>query len=485
MQMAERKADGLVKVALEAESETSAAREWAQAPFRILVLAGLTGENRHQPARERAPVRVDRDNLEDVLARFAPRLTVDGSVITFAELDDFHADRLWTRVPVFDALRDLRDRLDNPRTFQAAADQLLGASQIPSTPVRTQPTGGSLLDQIVTEVSGSAPPAAAAPARSADELQEQIRRMVQPHIIPGEDPRKAVLVERVEAAAADLLRALLHDRAFQSLESAWRALDLLTRRIETSARLEIWVLDISRDELMAELTRDDGADNALQRVFDRHGPWSVVVGDYTFGPTDDDLQSLTCMAKIARTAGVCFVAGAGPELTGIPAFDRMRDSDEWSERPSAWEQFRRSRATPFLGLALPRFLARMPYGPDGDTCEEIEFEELTSPPRHEDYLWANAAYLVALLLAESFIEHGAEMHPGTHQNVDGLPLHIFRVDGVAYAQPCAESVMTERMATRIIESGLMPLASLKESDTVRLVRFQSVALPQARLAGRW
>ena len=483
--MAERKADRLVEVALEAESETSAAREWAGAPFRILVLAALTGGNNRQPARERAPVRVDRDNLEDVLARFAPRLTVDGSVITFAELDDFHADRLWTRVPVFDALRDLRDRLDNPRTFQAAADQLLGASQTPSTPVKVQPAGGSLLDQIVSEVAGTAPPATAAPAGSADELQEQIRRIVKPHIIPGEDPRKAVLVERVEAAAADLLRALLHEPGFQSLESAWRALDLLTRRIETSGQLEIWVLDVSRAELYDELTRDDGADSALQRVFDRQGPWSVVVGDYTFGPTNDDLQSLTRIGQIARAAGVVFVAGASPALAGIPAFDRMRDSDEWSERPSSWEQFRRSGATPFLGLALPRFLARMPYGRDGETCEEIEFEELTNPPRHEDYLWANAAYLVALLLAESFMEHGAEMHPGTHQNVDGLPLHIFHVDGVAYAQPCAESVMTERMATRIIESGLMPLASLKETDTVRLVRFQSVALPQTRLAGRW
>jgi type VI secretion system protein ImpC len=485
MQMAERKADGLVQVALEAESETSAAREWAEAPFRILVLAALSGENNRQPASQRAPVRVDRDSLEDVLAQLAPRLTLDGSVITFVELDDFHADRLWTRVPVFDALRDLRDRLDNPRTFQAAADQLLGSSHTPSTPVRAQPTGGSLLDQIVTEVSGSAPPAAAAPARSADELQEQIRRIVQPHIIPGEDPRKAVLVERVEAAATELLRAILHDRAFQSLESAWRALDLLTRRIETSAQLEIWVLDISRDQLFDELTRVDGVDNAVQRVFDRQGPWSVVIGDYMFGPADDDLQSLTRIAQIARAASACFVAGASPELAGIPAFDRMRDADEWSDRPSSWEQFRRSGATPFLGLALPRFLARMPYGRDGDACEEIEFEELTSPPRHEDYLWANPAYLVALLLAESFMEHGAEMHPGTHQNIDGLPLHIFHVDGVAYAQPCAESVMTERMATRLIESGLMPLASLKETDTVRLVRFQSVALPHARLAGRW
>ena len=484
MQMAERMADGLVQVALQAESETGAAREWAETAFRILVLSDLSGEHKHQPPQQRAPVRVDRDNLDDVLAQFAPRLTLDGSVITFAELDDFHADRLWKRVPVFDALRDLRNRLDNPGTFQTAADQLLGASSPPSAPAKAQPTAGSLLDQIVTEVSGSAPPAAAAPARSADELREQIRRIVRPHIIPGEDPRKALLVQRVETAATELLRALLHDRAFQSLESGWRALDRLTRRIETSAQLEIWVLDISRDELFAELAHDD-ADNALQRMFDRHGPWSVVVGDYTFGPADDDLKSLTRIGQMAKAAGVCFLAGASPVLAGIPAFDRMRHSDEWSDHPASWEQFRRSGATPFVGLAVPRFLARMPYGRDGDTCEEIDFEEHTSPPRHEDYLWANSAYLVALLLAESFTEHGSDMRPGTHQDVTGLPLHIYQVDGISQAQPCAESVMTERMATRLAESGLIPVASIKDSDTARVVRFQSVALPITALTGPW
>ena len=244
-------------------------------------------------------------------------------------------------------------------------------------------------------------------------------------------------------------------------------------------------MDVTHAELFGDLQNNAHTGNALQSLLERQGPWSVVVGDYRFGAGDDDLRALTRIAQIARTAGVCFVAAASPELAGISAFDRLPDSDEWSEPPRAWDAFRRSNATPFVGLALPRFLARMPYGREGEPCDEIEFEELTSPPHHEDYLWANAAYLVALLLADSFTEHGTQMRPGTHQNVDGLPLHIFHVDGMAYAQPCAESVMTERMATRLIESGLMPLASLKESDSVRLVRFQSVGFPPTKLAGPW
>ena len=219
--------DRFADVSLEAESETGPdPRQRSDSAFRILVLANLAGAGERALLQQRSPMLIDRDNLDDVLARFAPRLAHNGSVISFAGLGDFHPDRLWERVPIFNALRDLRQRLDNPRTFQQAADQLLGRTQTPAAPAKPQSSGGSLLDQIVSEVAGSAPPAAAAPARSADDLQEQIRQIVRPHILPGEDPRKAILVERVDVAATEVLRSLLHDRGFQSLESAWRALDL-------------------------------------------------------------------------------------------------------------------------------------------------------------------------------------------------------------------------------------------------------------------
>jgi type VI secretion system protein ImpC len=90
-----------------------------------------------------------------------------------------------------------------------------------------------------------------------------------------------------------------------------------------------------------------------------------------------------------------------------------------------------------------------------------------------------------MMIAESFAESGWSMRPGTHQDLGGLPVHVYREHHEAVAKPCAESLMTERAAARLIEHGLMPLASIKDADRVRLVRFLSVASPECALSGRW
>jgi type VI secretion system protein ImpC len=104
---------------------------------------------------------------------------------------------------------------------------------------------------------------------------------------------------------------------------------------------------------------------------------------------------------------------------------------------------------------------------------------------HDDYLWGNPAFVCALLLAQSFSESGWELRPGQRAELDRLPVHVYRLDGDSEVKPCAEALMTTHTADRIMESGFMPLASMKGQDEVRLVRFQSIAHPLKALAGRW
>ncbi len=77
------------------------------------------------------------------------------------------------------------------------------------------------------------------------------------------------------------------------------------------------------------------------------------------------------------------------------------------------------------------------------------------------------------------------MRPGAHVEIRGLPLHVYRANGAAVALPCAETLLTERAAARLLELGITPLASLKDSDVVRLVRLQSIAQAGSALAGPW
>ena len=52
-------------------------------------------------------------------------------------------------------------------------------------------------------------------------------------------------------------------------------------------------------------------------------------------------------------------------------------------------------------------------------------------------------------------------------------------------KPCAEVLLTDEAAEMLLDRGFMPLASMKNADRVRVVRFQSVADPPVALAGRW
>jgi type VI secretion system protein ImpC len=77
------------------------------------------------------------------------------------------------------------------------------------------------------------------------------------------------------------------------------------------------------------------------------------------------------------------------------------------------------------------------------------------------------------------------LRPGILQEIEGMPLHIYKEKGESLIKPCAEVVLTESAAEAILEKGIMPLLSLKNQDKVRLARFQSVADPATHLAGRW
>jgi type VI secretion system protein ImpC len=386
---------------------------------------------------------------------------------------------------VFDELRSLRDRLDKPSTFESAARELLGEAQPKPQP---RASGGSLLEEMLEDVEGPAPagtpPMQFAPAR--DELREQIRRIVMPHVVPNDDPRKMELSDKVEQAATELMREILHDPAFQAMEATWRALHFLVQRLETGSRLMVRVFDITRAELAADLESENGT---LQRLLveqprDNGAPWSVIVGDYSFAPSADDIALLNRVAALARRAGAPFVAAGDPQIAGAPGFDREPDPAEWTRADAPeWSQLRSSSDAKYIGLVAPRFLSRMPYGEDADETDAISFEEMSAPPRHGDYLWANGAYAAALLLAQSYADEDAGGRGQLAQNIGGLPLHLYKHDGFTEAKPCAESVMTERAANRLAQAGLMPLASLRDSGEVRLVRFQSIAQPSARLAG--
>ena len=155
------------------------------------------------------------------------------------------------------------------------------------------------------------------------------------------------------------------------------------------------------------------------------------------------------------------------------------------EAAVAWSELRRRPEAASIGLALPRFLLRLPYGKKTLPLESFAFEEFAAPPAHEDYLWGNPAFAVALLLAQSFSEAGWEMGASAVMSIEGLPLHLYETAVGVVSKPCAEVLLTEDAAEHVLEKGLIPLVSFKDRDVARVLRLQSIADPPQALAGRW
>lgn len=484
----------------------------AEEPFQIALLGDFSGRAnrglRDTRLSLRHPILIDRDNFDQVLARLGVelRLPVGGAegqqlAIRFRELDDFQPDRLFERLELFQALRRTRNELLDPATYQRAAEALRAPEppQPPSPPPeRAAPVSlDDLLQQNVQATESRAPGAGAArPLR--DEWSQLLHDIVAPHVVPGAPPEQARLVAEVDAAIGAQMRALLHHPDFQALEAAWRAVFFLVRRLETGPQLELHLLDISKAELAADLAaaedprRSETRKLLVERTVGTPGAslWAALVGNYTFEATPGDCGLLAGLASIAREAGAPLLAAASARFLGCESLARTPDPDEWqqpldAETSRALEELRRRRESAWLGLALPRFLLRLPYGKETYPTEQFDFEEMPGGPVHQDYLWGNPAFACACLLGEAFSRYGWSLRPGQVRELDGLPTHVYVEAGEPVVKPCAEVLLTERAAEAILDRGPMPLVSVRGRDAARLFRFQSMADPAASLAGRW
>lgn len=468
------------RIELEAgpQSQPAAVLE-TEAPFRILILGDFSGRAHRGlcetgAALARRPIlRVDRDNLDQVLARLAPSLALGPHVrISFRELEDFHPDRLYASLEIFRRLHAARDRLADAAMFHAAAGEL-GIPPAPASPDVTELVSGSLLEQAVeaAELRQAAP--------APDPLAEYIRRIVAPYLVPRPNPAQQEVLAQLEEATSGLMRALLHHPAFQSLEAAWRGVDFLVRRLETDGRLQIYLLDLTREELEADLGSPDPDSTVMHQILVEQAAgipgaeaWSVVAANYVFEQTARDAELLSRIGRLAARAGAPFIAEAGshpPE----PGADQ------------AWNQLRSAPEAVWIGLALPRFLLRLPYGRHTHPIESFPFEEMPGAPQHQWYLWGSPAFACAYLLGRAFLNWGWDMRPGMVQEITDLPAHFYQQEGETRMKPCAEMLLTVEAVEELLEMGFMPLVSFKNRDMVRLARFQSIARPPRPLAGPW
>jgi len=495
-----------------------------ETPFRILIMGDFSGRGNRgvqeglTAGSGRGPFKIDIDNFDEVMGKLSPKLCLpvageQGGVLSvgFAELDDFDPDQLFARLEIFSALGQTRKKLLDPSTFAHAAaevgqwskgassasgDEPGGAKASGEGDKAGKPGGDDMFERLLGQPQ--TPSSRITTGLGTVDLGQMIEQIVGPHVVAGPDPKQGELVAAVDAGMSKQMRTVLHDPGFRGLEGSWRALDFLVHNLETDEQLQLYVLDVSKEELASDLASGDdlrltGIYRLLveQTVGTPGGePWAVVVGDYTFEASVQDAQMLGRVGTVMSQSGAPFIGGASAGLLGCESLAQTPSPEDWKQAIDAevieiWQGLRKLPESVYLGLALPGFLLRLPYGRDTDAIDRFDFEELAGDLADGLYLWGNGAYLCGYLLGQSFTQDQWGFTPGGGLLVSGLPVHSYKVDGESMMTPCAQAWLTDRGAQAILSKGLMPVMSVRGRDAVQLVRFQSLSDPAKNLAGRW
>jgi type VI secretion system ImpC/EvpB family protein len=314
-------------------------------------------------------------------------------------------------------------------------------------------------------------------------------------------------IAAIDAVLNAQLNAIIHHRAFQRLEAAWRSLHYL---VECAAEdgeptLKIKVLHCSWREVERDVESAIEFDQSqlFRKVYDAEfgmpggEPLGMLIGDYEIHPTvsaahpHDDISVLGKVAAVAAAAFCPFVASASPSMFELEEFGQLevvRDLEQTLSTPNflRWRSLRDSEDSRFVGLAVPRVLIRKPYADDGTRIDRFRFIEDVSGPDRSKYLWTSAAYALGETVIRAYSESGwlAGIR-GVQRGVEGgglvcrLPAQYFDTDRAGIApQGATDVVITDQVERELSELGFIPLCQCHDSELAAFYTCPSIQKPK-------
>jgi type VI secretion system protein ImpC len=310
-------------------------------------------------------------------------------------------------------------------------------------------------------------------------------------------------IKSIEAIIAELdkklseqISLIIHHEDFKSLEGTWRGLHHLVSNTETDETLKIRVINVSKKEVAATIKKFKGTNWDQSPLFkkvyeDEFGtpggqPYGCLIGDYYFDQSPPDVEVLAGMAQISAAAHAPFITAGAPRVLGMESWQELsnpRDLTKIFQTPeyAPWRSLRDSEDARYLGLTMPRFLARQPYGAKSNPVEEFDFEEDVEGADHSKYVWANSAFAMGTNITRSFKLYGwcANIR-GTESGgmLEGLPCHTFPTDDGGVDMKCpTEIAITDRREAELAKNGFMPLSHYKNTDYAVFMGAQSLQKP--------
>lgn len=351
----------------------------------------------------------------------------------------------------------------------------------------------SLLDQLVET----------ARIKPGDEAYSITRQGIEAFMSQLLEPQRAnerVTQATVDDMIADLdkklcaqVDAILHDKQYQKLESAWRSLKFLVDRTNFRENTKIQMLSTSKDKLLddfqdaADITKSGLYTSMYTAEYGQFGgqPFGAIIANYELGPGAQDMKLMQYTASVAAMSHAPFIAAAGPAFFGVDAFDQipnLKDLSAVFEGPqyAKWNAFRETEDARYVGLTLPHFLLRVPYGPDTVPAKSFNYKEDVSTG-NQDFLWGNAAFAFASRLTSSFADYRWSANvvgPQGGGTVDDLPIYTYESMGAMQNKIPTEVLISERREFELAEQGFIALTMRKNSDNAAFFSANSVQKPK-------
>ncbi|QGU85836.1 type VI secretion system contractile sheath large subunit [Erwinia sorbitola] len=307
----------------------------------------------------------------------------------------------------------------------------------------------------------------------------------------------AVYIAEIDRKLTEQINLILHHERFQALESAWRGLHYLVNNTETDEKLKLRFMDISKNELRRNLKRYKGIawdqSPLFKQVYEEEygqlggEPYGCLVADYYFDHTAPDVDLLASIAKISASSHAPFITGAAPSVMQMESWQELANPRDLTKiftqnlEYAAWNSLRNSEDSRYIGLAMPRFLSRLPYGIRTNPVDAFDFEETTDGADHSKYTWSNAAYAMAVNINRSFKHYGwCTLIRGVESGgvVEDLPCHTFPTDDGGIDMKCpTEIAISDRREAELAKNGFIPLIHRKNTDYAAFIGAQSLQKP--------
>ena len=351
----------------------------------------------------------------------------------------------------------------------------------------------SLLDEVMNETK----------IKPNDEAYGIAKRGIE--VFLGELSRSNQAIERLDKALIDQFIAaidekmgnqldqILHHPNFQKIESAWRGLRLAVDRTDFRENIKFEILNATKDDLLEEfqdfpdITKTGYYKHVYTAGYGQFGgePVGAIIANFEFGSGAQDMALLRNLASVSAMAHAPFVAAAGPNMFGLESYEELanlKDMDAVFDSPAyaKWNGFRESEDARYVGMTMPRFLLRTPYGPEGNPIKAFNYEEKVTDS-HEKYLWGNMAFAFATRLTESFAKYRwcpNIIGPQSGGAMEDLPIHNYQAMGELQTKISTEVMVSDRREYELAENGFIALTMRKGSDNAAFFSANSVQKPK-------